>query len=891
MGLAHQRPLLVGLEWRFLLFFLLLLPGLGCKIDIGSDQIEWKLCHQSLDTRYVSFLNFSTSSTYKNDCFSAVVPGTALVSMLKNGLFKGVTDLFHDEDLGKIPDIYNNTDMYTFFWRAQIVNVSKLLSQCGFNKANGASSSVQAAYVHVRSLNYRASFFQNGKEIFPVDNENEAAVGMFHRWVYPLEMGLSTSQNDAIAFAILVKPPDYVGKPNCGQGGDHEIAKNAAVMQYTAGWDWVRATPDRNTGLWDLVELEVFEAGATVSITNTHVRIETNITSDVPPTSVKVAVSTRITLVNATYASSSDIFTVKATVQETLESSMSKPFPLVDIKDVNLPLIEMKSPKLWWPHTHHDGPNLYTLRLELFKINVYMPHAGQDGRLNSSLMGPMKQEDIKFGVRTFSTYIDREVTNGRVFLCNGEQIFLQGGNWIGTDQFLRYSTSVERYTNEVLLHKQMGLNLIRVWGGGITERPEFYDAADRLGILVLQEFWMTGDNNGRWAGSYSSPLDHDVYLACVKDVILMLRNHPSLLLWVGGNELYPAAKSPPADIAAGISGLISKLDPGRFYIPSSMSNYTKYDPEYALAPKDGPYGYLDPRRFDERNPGLKYWNGSLAATLKVGFQPEIGSSATPVYNSLLRFLHGENAVNYPTGSSVPSAFTFHQYLGFTDDQGQNHVTKYGKPTNMSEYCYRAQLAQYCQSKGLYEGFQRHQWEFYTGMIFWKTQSPWPSFRGYMYDSYLETTGGFWGVLAATEGGKCGSLHVQLGNWTEDLSIVIVNRGHFGKNDYRLGNASLYLSVQWFRMNGSLVNGHDVKISGSDIVGRPVYSVESLEGKFKFPKGVDKSVSETLYLRMSLTSTKANMESFNDYWMSEPSTYQEYADLGILRANKLVQWQL
>ena len=40
-------------------------------------------------------------------------------------------------------------------------------------------------------------------------------------------------------------------------------------------------------------------------------------------------------------------------------------------------------------------------------------------------------------------------------------------------------------------------------------------------------------------------LDHDVYLACVKDVILMLRNHPSLLLWVGGNELYPAAKSLP----------------------------------------------------------------------------------------------------------------------------------------------------------------------------------------------------------------------------------------------------------------------------------------------------------------------------------------------------------
>ena len=70
--------------------------------------------------------------------------------------------------------------------------------------------------------------------------------------------------------------------------------------------------------------------------------------------------------------------------------------------------------------------------------------------------------------------------------------------------------------------------MIRVWGGGITERPEFYDAADELGMLIWQEFWMTGDNNGRWAGSYASPIDHSVYLACVKDVILMLRNHRKL---------------------------------------------------------------------------------------------------------------------------------------------------------------------------------------------------------------------------------------------------------------------------------------------------------------------------------------------------------------------------
>ena len=91
----------------------------------------------------------------------------------------------------------------------------------------------------------------------------------------------------------------------------------------------------------------------------------------------------------------------------------------------------------------------------------------------------------------------------------------------------------------------MGLNLIRVWGGGIAERPEFFEACDRLGIMVFQEFWMTGDNNGRWAGSYDWPLDHSVYVAAVRDTMLLLRNHPSRLFYDGGNELYPTSKNPP----------------------------------------------------------------------------------------------------------------------------------------------------------------------------------------------------------------------------------------------------------------------------------------------------------------------------------------------------------
>lgn len=85
---------------------------------------------------------------------------------------------------------------------------------------------------------------------------------------------------------------------------------------------------------------------------------------------------------------------------------------------------------------------------------------------------------------------------------NGFDIYLEGGNWITTDIFLRYANNDQRYDDEVLLHRSMGLNLIRVWGGGITERSGFYKACDKYGVFVFQEFWMTGDNNGIYIFAY-----------------------------------------------------------------------------------------------------------------------------------------------------------------------------------------------------------------------------------------------------------------------------------------------------------------------------------------------------------------------------------------------------
>ena len=98
-----------------------------------------------------------------------------------------------------------------------------------------------------------------------------------------------------------------------------------------------------------------------------------------------------------------------------------------------------------------------------------------------------------------------------------------------------------------------------------------------------------------------------------------------------------------------------------------MSNYTKYDSTYALAPKDGPYGILLPSDFYERNPGLTFWNGTRAGNLVIGFQPELGSVSTPSYESLQRFMSEDALEHFPGkggNTSIHRVWSFHKHIGY-----------------------------------------------------------------------------------------------------------------------------------------------------------------------------------------------------------------------------------
>ncbi|RVW53463.1 Mannosylglycoprotein endo-beta-mannosidase [Vitis vinifera] len=169
---------------------------------------------------------------------------------------------------------------------------------------------------------------------------------------------------------------------------------------------------------------------------------------------------------------------------------------------------------------------------------------------------------IHFGFRKIESHIDN-ATGGRLFKVNGQPIFIRGGNWILSDGLLRLSK--KRYKADIKFHADMNFNMIRCWGGGLAERPEFYDYCDIYGLLhavqlsshsltcvncegqhhsgswfrtlpylrilmcyVWQEFWITGDCDGRGipvsnpdGGNEQTP-PHDINMALKYD----LRLHP-----------------------------------------------------------------------------------------------------------------------------------------------------------------------------------------------------------------------------------------------------------------------------------------------------------------------------------------------------------------------------
>ncbi|KAL6560541.1 hypothetical protein OROGR_004100 [Orobanche gracilis] len=667
----------------------------------------------------------------------AVVPGTVLATLLKNKL---VPDPFYGLENETIMDIANSGREYYTFWF--------------FTTFKCNLSMNQLVDLNFRAINYSAEVYLNGhKELL--------AKGMFRR--HSIDVSDFLNPHGENLLAVLVYPPDHPGRipPEGGQGGDHEIGKDVAA-QYVEGWDWMAPIRDRNTGIWDEVSLtvtgpvKIVDPHIVSSFSDNYERAYLHITMVLVNKSNLVAKCSLNIQVEAEFEG--NVFVV-----EHLQSHHLS-IPAGSRVQHTLPEIFFYKPNLWWP----NGMG----KQFLYNLEIAVDVEGY-GESDSSIQ--------HFGFRKIESYIDT-TTGGRLFKVNGQPIFIRGGNWILSDGLLRHSK--KRYETDIKFHADMNFNMIRCWGGGLAERPEFYHYCDIYGLLVWQEFWITGDCDGRGdpVSNPNGPLDHELFLLCARDTVKLLRNHPSLALWVGGNE-----QIPPDDINAAlkedlqlhplfesftewnnsVEEIYSRskdpseyLDGTRIYIQGSMwDGFADGKGNFS----DGPYEIQNPENFF-KNDFYKY-----------GFNPEVGSVGMPVA-ATIRAIMPQEGWQIPLFKTLPSGYVqevpnpiwdYHKYIpyskpGLVHDQ----ILLYGTPKDLDDFCLKAQLANYIQYRALLEGWTSHMWSKYTGVLIWKTQNPWTGLRGQFYDHLHEQTAGFYGCRCAAE-----PIHVQLNLATYFLEVV------------------------------------------------------------------------------------------------------------------------
>lgn len=780
-------------------FILLLLAGFTTIHVTGQTSEEhntnW-LCKRAdevkINGEQLSKVSYKTVKWLK-----ATVPGTVLTTLLNNKL---VPDPFVGMNNEKIPDIYfTGRDYYTYWF----IN--------DFNEP--ALTNKEQVWLNFRGINYAYNIYLNGHKL-----NLTLQTGMFVRHSYNITGYLSKDGRNRLA--VIVYPPDPVGNPNGGQGGDGTIGRNVS-SQYVAGWDWIQPIRDRNTGIWDKVTIrETYP----VKIKNPHVvtRVPGKRNPDTPQEPALITPSVELENPTEEAIQGNIVFAIG-----NMQVSKAVTLNPNSTMEVTMDEFTLLNPRLWWPNGYGEH-YLYPAEFRFVAM---------DGKT-------CDKEDLKVGIREIQTRWN-EITRSRNTFVNGQKIFIRGGDWVISDAMLRFSE--KRYDAEVHFHHDMNLNLIRIWGGAIVERPEFYDACDKYGILVFQDFGVSGDCNGRWLDGMKKddqftrrnyPDDHRLFIRSVADMVKMIRNHPSLAYYCGGNEI-----TPPEDIMKVMQdSIFPKLDDTRYLFHYSNSDSMSFN--FLGGNGDGPYGIQNINTF---------WNHR-----SFPFNSEVGSVGISDYESLKRFIPKENLV-VPDDSKrkVDSVWGYHKYQGY-----DTYMDAYGKPLDVKDYARKAQLINYEQYRALIEGFSSHMWDWYTGVIIWKTQNPWTALRGQMYDWYLDPNACLYGLHSAGE-----PLHVMYN--PVNGTLMVINNTPRVYHDLFVQAKAFDFKGKEYLFSEIVTELNPVTIQKMDSIKVPLDNLRKEQGAF---------------LSLRIMNMQKQVISDNLYWL--PDSTGNYSGLQKMDAGRL-----
>ena len=705
----------------------------------------------------------------------AIVPGTVLHSLVENGVYP---DPYYGDnnrlDKGLIPDLAKaGRDFYAYWFRTTL-------------SFPGEKDPGKFTWLQFDGVNYHTEVWINGRLVTTWS-------GMFWQEKVDISEFIRPGEENVLAVKVLPidSPGTLMGRSwgpvnEWHNGGDGWIGRNVTMLM-TAGWDFTfyDGIRDRNTGIWKDVKLYTTREAAlespfvrssldhpgydtareTVSVevrNNTMGNLDLTVEGEIEGTGIRF---------------SKEVKLVRKEKQE------------IVFTPEDFPQLVIRNPKLWWPV--NKGPqNLYNLTVRAVIRGT-----------------TVDQVKLRFGIREVRA--DRNTPDkSKTFYVNGKQVFIQGTNWI--PEAMCRSNDKRMYA-ELRYTAQTGINMLRLWGGGITESDYFYSLCDELGILVWEEFWMTGDTQ--------HPVDQGLYLKNVASAVKRTRTHPCLAFYVSSNE---------STYTQGAPELIQALDGT---LPYQMQSECD--------------GIHDGSPYKQVNPMTYYENTASDRGSRIdGFNPEYGAPCLPTAECLKEMMDAKDlwpinkeVWDYMDGNGFDKMATLYKEL--TD--------QYGRSNNIDEYAERGQMVGAVNYKGIAEVWRYNKlgWgdRFASGYLFWYHNSPNPQVQGRMWDWTLEPTAALFAMANATE-----PVHPQFDFLKNTVSVS-------NENFRRYDNCRLTVEV-------------------IDVLGRKVWNAEERVNvpedatvcdilKVKFPL----DVYPVHFIKLRLLDAAGNQLGSNFYWRS------------------------
>lgn len=630
---------------------------------------NWRVERASLVTAKAEEL--STPGFSDRNWMVATVPGTVLTSYLNDGAIP-------NPDFGDNQYAISDSFFCADFWYRDEFDLPS------------AQHPGEHIWLNFDGINWKADIYLNGRKVGRID-------GGFMRGRFDVTAIVHRGSSNALAVRIIRVANPGSTKDKAGptvNGG--ALGRDNPTYHASAGWDWISTIRGRDTGIW-----------SNVAITTTGaVKIENPlVTTTLPlPETTHADVTIQATLRNMDAkpvsgklrASFGDI---AVEMPVTIEPTSTK---TVELSPATQAALHLTNPKLWWPVGYGD-PNLYPVSLSFVVDSVISD-----------------KTSFVAGVRQFTYSEDGGVLK---IWINGRRFVARGGNWGFPESMLRYRS--REYDTALRYHRDEHFNMIRNWVGQ-TGDEAFYDAADRFGIVVWQDFWLANP----WDGP--DPNDNDLFLTNAKDYLLRIRNHASLGIFCGRNEGLP-----PQPIDDGLRNLVATLEPGSHYISSSA---------------DGPVSGHGPYRVEP----LRYYFEHAPTKM----HSEMGAPNVVEMDDLKRTM--PDSAMWPQNYQWP-LHDYHENNPFTIAIEK----QYGGAKNIHGWESFAQFVDYDSYRGMFEGQSKNR----LGLLIWMSHPAWPSLLWQTYDYFFDTDASYYGAKKGAE-----PLHIQWNASTDAVEVVNYSAG-------------------------------------------------------------------------------------------------------------------